>query len=56
MDEDFEKWAAAEKQVRELIEPLLIEYFDKCEDYEETCCACQRWKAFETLLENPFKD
>lgn len=55
-DADCEKWEEMARKIRELAEPLLTEYFDKCEDFEETCCACQRWKALEDLLENPFKD
>lgn len=28
----------------------------KCEDFEPNCECCQRWKALETLFNNPFDE
>jgi hypothetical protein len=34
---------------------LLEEYFgSRCLDYEPNCPSCKRWKAWDTLKENPF--
>ena len=57
MDEDFEVWDAESKIIRNLAEPLLEEYFgERCGDFEPDCVNCQRWKALDDLLDNPFKD
>jgi len=36
---------------------FLKEHFgEECEDYEEECYRCQKYKALETLFENPYDD
>ncbi len=36
----------------------LIEYYFgfRCEDYDEDCIVCQRYRALDTLLESPFSE
>lgn len=42
---------------REATLPLLTEIYGKrCEEFDEDCLCCQKWKALDFLLENPFDD
>lgn len=49
------KFKDAAEQIRYLAEHLLIEEFGhRCDEYYEDCDICKRWKALDTLTENPF--
>jgi hypothetical protein len=39
------------------IEWYLIKWWgDKCDEFEPECELCKRWKAYEDLIYDPFKD
>lgn len=59
--EDFIKQGAkfdkVSAKIREASEKLLKEFFGpRCKEFEPDCICCQRYKAMDDLLENPFKN
>lgn len=43
--------------LRIIAETMLRDFFgERCEDFDEDCECCRRWKLLDALTENPFKE
>lgn len=57
MESDYDEFEYFVEPIRGQTEMFLLDQFgEKCNDYDEGCECCQRWKAFEDLFENPYKE
>ena len=52
--DEFERFIESSRGQAEMF--LLDQFGEKCNDFDEGCECCKRWKAFEDLFENPYKE
>lgn len=54
-DQDAVKWEQHAWGIRVIAHAMLEEFFqDHCQEFDECCPNCQRWRALDVLTENPF--
>jgi len=54
---DYEHFAASVRAFDDRARDMLTEHFgERCEDFDADCPCCQRWAAYDTLVENPFDE
>ena len=43
--------------VRCAVDTFLVKWWgERCKEFEPTCALCQKWKAVDCLLDNPFEE
>jgi hypothetical protein len=54
---EWDKWEAMSQQAKYLAMNLLTDQFgNRCDEFEDGCPCCQRWKAFDDLFANPHEE
>ncbi len=55
-DSDAASFEMMAGHIRTIAETMLKEHFgERCDDYEPDCMCCQRWRALDKLLANPYE-